>query len=102
MILRWLNGFFKPDAVPLLDDAKWRDLYDDLNLERIAIYPIDVRGLEVIFTPTTQRARWKQHMAMNDAAQATGGEAFYNNNGLKEIAQHLLDSDGSFYNPDCS
>ena len=30
-------------------------------------------------------------------AQATGGQAFYNNNGLNEITEHVLDSDGSFY-----
>jgi hypothetical protein len=34
---------------------------------------------------------------MNDVAQATGGQAFYNNNDLNEITEHLLDSDGSFY-----
>jgi hypothetical protein len=38
-----------------------------------------------------------QHMAMDDVARATGGKAFYNNNGLKEITEHLLESDTSFY-----
>jgi VWFA-related protein len=97
----WFSGgstvYLIPDAIPLQNDAAWRDLYDNLNLERIAIYPIDARGLEVIFSPEMQRAGWEQHMAMNDAARATGGEAFYNNNGLKEIAEHVLDSDGCFY-----
>ena len=39
----------------------------------------------------------RQHLAMNNVAQATGGHAFYNNNGLNEITEHVLDSDGSFY-----
>jgi hypothetical protein len=34
---------------------------------------------------------------MASVAQATGGQAFYNNNGLNEITEHVLDSDGSFY-----
>ena len=34
---------------------------------------------------------------MSDVAQATGGQTFFNNNGLKEITDHLLESDDSFY-----
>jgi hypothetical protein len=36
-------------------------------------------------------------MAMDSVAQATGGQAFYNSNGLQEITEHLLESDDSFY-----
>ena len=34
---------------------------------------------------------------MRDIADATGGTAFYNNNGLDKIAAHWLDNGGSFY-----
>jgi VWFA-related protein len=48
----WFSGgstrFLIPDAIPLQDDAAWRDLYDQLDQERIAIYPIDARGLMVV------------------------------------------------------
>jgi VWFA-related protein len=96
----WFSGgstrFLIPDAIPLQDDAAWRDLYDRLDQERIAIYPIDARGLIVADTNLALILA-NQHMAMDDVAQATGGKAFYNNNGLKEITEHLLESDSSFY-----
>ena len=41
--------------------------------------------------------KWGQHVEMNHTAEATGGESFYNSNGLKEIAEHVLDTYGSFY-----
>jgi VWFA-related protein len=93
----WFSGgstrFLIPDAIQLQNYAAWRDLYDDFDQGRIAIYPIDARGLTGNFNPSM----WEQQMAMKDVAQATGGQAFYNNNGLKEITEHLLSSDNSFY-----
>jgi VWFA-related protein len=94
----WFSGgsmrVLLPDAIESQDDAGWRDLYDELNKERIAIYPIDARGLILGggFFSIAQ-----QHMQMESVARATGGQAFYDNNGLSEITQHLLDSGGSFY-----
>jgi VWFA-related protein len=40
---------------------------------------------------------WSQDALMDETAIATGGQAFYNTNGLKEITSHVLNSDGSFY-----
>jgi VWFA-related protein len=96
----WFSGgstsFLIPNAVPFEDDAAWRDLYDQLDQERIAIYPIDARGLiSPDLLPFLTLA--EQHMAMDSVAQATGGQAFYNSNGLKEITEHLLESDDCFY-----
>jgi VWFA-related protein len=96
----WFSGgstrFLIPDAIPLQDGAAWRDLYDQLDQERIAIYPIDARGLMLADTDLALILA-NQHLAMDDVAHATGGKAFYNNNGLKEITEHLLESDSSFY-----
>ena len=89
------TGFLIPNEIEYEDDAAWRDLYDQLDQERIAIYPIDARGL---FADTTaQMVAARQHLAMSDVAQATGGQAFYNDNGLNEITEHVLESDSSFY-----
>ena len=110
----WFSGgstlFLIPNVIPTRNDAELRALYDELNLQRIAIYPIDARGLEVIFGPdrpadnrkqthddSQSNQKWAQHVEMNHTAEATGGEAFYNSNGLKEIAQHVLETFGSFY-----
>ncbi len=97
----WFSGgtsrFLIPNAVPLQSDAAYRELYDELDQERIAIYPIDARGLMVILQPEALLALAEQHIAMNQVAQATGGQAFYDNNGLKQATEHFLDSDTSFY-----
>ena len=94
----WFSGgstlFLIPDLIPVQNDAGWRDLYDELDQERIAIYPIDARGL--IRSPWCKGIA-RQHMAMDEIAQSTGGRAFYNNTDLEEITEHLLDADGSFY-----
>jgi hypothetical protein len=34
---------------------------------------------------------------MEDVARATGGKAFYDNNGISQAAAHVLDTSGSFY-----
>lgn len=91
-----------PNGARFQNDGDWRNLYDELNQERIAIYPIDARGLSGGGTsgPTMQNINAEkatQHLMMSDEARATGGEAFYNSNGFTEIAEHLLDTDGSFY-----
>jgi VWFA-related protein len=94
----WFSGgsmrVLLPDAIESQNETGWRDLYDDLNKERIAIYPIDARGLILDdgFFSIAQ-----QHMQMESMARATGGQAFYANNGLSEITEHVLDSSGSFY-----
>jgi VWFA-related protein len=92
----WFSGgsalFLNSDVIALQNDAGWRGLYDALDQERIAIYPMDARGL--ISNAIGIAA---QHMAMDEIAESTGGRAFYNNTGLKGITEHLLDTDGSFY-----
>jgi len=72
------------------DDDKYylHQLYDQLEAARIAIYPIDVRGL--VFNPGP-------HFQMQQIADATGGQSYYNNNDLAQIATHILASDNSFY-----
>ena len=93
----WFSGgstfYLREDADLYEDPQVWRDLYDLLEAERIAVYPIDARGLTTSF----RRSMWNQDALMNETAIATGGQAFYNNNGLKEITNHVLNSDGSFY-----
>ena len=94
MVLRRFYEFSWARRYPN-QDAAWRNLYDELDQERIAIYPIDARGL--LADTTAQMVVAKQHLVMSDVGQATGGQAFFNNNGLEEITDHLLESDGSFY-----
>ncbi|MGA7314349.1 MAG: VWA domain-containing protein [Silvibacterium sp.] len=93
----WFSGgstlYLRENADAYEDPAAWRGLYDELEQERIAVYPIDARGLTTYSGPNM----WAQHAMMNEAAKATGGQAFYDNNGLMEMTSHILSSDGSFY-----
>jgi VWFA-related protein len=93
----WFSGgstaYLRDDAETFVYSADWRALYDELERERIAVYPIDARGLTIRSGPNM----WAQQGLMSETARATGGKAFFNNNGLTEIATHVLSSDGSFY-----
>jgi VWFA-related protein len=91
------NLFLRPDAMSLaVDPAARREVYDLLESERIAIYPIDARGLTITFgSPAMTEAA--QQMQMRRDAEATGGAAYVNTNGLALSAQHVLATDGNYY-----
>jgi VWFA-related protein len=96
----WFTGgsnlFLRPNPTdPGIPSAyrALRDMYDELETERIALYPIDARGLTV----ATNQAMGPQHLLMADMAEATGGQAWYDNNGLAQIASRVLDTDSHFY-----
>ncbi len=82
-----------PDQLVLQNDAAWREVYDELDQERIAVYPVDGRAL-IVFDPFGLAS---QHGEMEEVAQATGGHAYYNTNGLLEAATQVLNDGGSFY-----
>ncbi len=87
------SRFLQPDATQFEDIAAVRRVYDSLEANRIAVYPIDARGLTVgnVFGMVGQ------HVAMSEVAEATGGHAFYNTNGLKEAVQKVTATGGDFY-----
>jgi len=93
----WFTGgsrlFLRPDPTSLASYGSLRDFYDELETERIALYPIDARGLKVENT----FGMAQQQMLMADMAEATGGQASYNNSGLAQIASRLVDTDADFY-----
>ena len=93
----WFSGgptnFVWPDEVALHDDAAWRELYDKLDQERIAVYPVDGRGLTVAILPGMAA----QQGEMEELARATGGHDYYNTNGLTEAAAQVVTDGGSFY-----
>lgn len=74
-------------------NAVVRQVYDELEAGRIAVFPIDARGLTVASNP----GDFFQHSVMNEVADATGGHAFYNTNGLAAAASRVLGDDGFFY-----
>ncbi len=107
----WFSGgsalFLRPDATQFQDVATWRRVYDELEADRIAVYPIDARGLTVASDavgtsnipnlPPRVSPTFSQHAQMSDVAEATGGRAFYNNNGLQQIAAKITSTGSDFY-----
>lgn len=103
--LIWFSGGspvpLSPEGSPLLLRADpttisphdLQVVYDLLNSERIAIYPIDARGLQVYPSPAVV---W-QHLEMRQQAEATGGQAYINTNGLEQAAAHILSISADFY-----
>ena len=82
-----------PDELVLQNDAALREVYDELDQERIALYPVDARGLTVFH----RLGMAAQQGEMEELARATGGHAYYNTNGLAEAATQVLTDGGSFY-----
>lgn len=96
-----LNG---PSVSEVQIESDLRDIYDQLEADRVSLYPIDARGL--VYLPANRPgqggqkaivAMFNQHSLMSDMAAATGGRAYYNNNGLSQIASQVVSNDASYY-----
>jgi hypothetical protein len=93
----WFSGgstaYLNPENYDFQQQSGLRYIYDELQRERIAVYPIDARGLTLMSGPMI----WDQHGDMTAAAAATGGQAFYDSNGIDLIASRVISTDGSYY-----
>jgi VWFA-related protein len=128
--LLWLSGSFPSGILPDASLAG-RDSFDVtrnysttlvqatdlLNLGHIAVYPVDVRGLQTqpmfsaagnqTFEPgsgkdtaalrTFNQQQTSEHSTMDVMAEQTGGRAFYNTNGLKEAVATAVDDGSAYY-----
>ena len=100
---------FKDDFTVL--DASPNDLVDALTLSRVAVYPVDARGLQ---TPPQYQASNRgrpgpytnmrfesrqafQHMDLDNIADSTGGRAYYNTNGLKQVITAIINNGSNYY-----
>ncbi len=85
----WFSGgpkfALRADASSLPPSVDLRPLYDELDVERIALYPIDARGL----TGTEMLASPWQHIMMEEMAAATGGQAAWDQNELDLVASRV-------------
>jgi len=84
---------------------------DSLILGEVSVYPIDTRGLES--DPRLGAANGRiprnggmgsfstrqffQHTDLDQVAEATGGKAFYNTNGVKEVVAEVIETGSSYY-----
>jgi hypothetical protein len=88
-----------PKEIPAsIDYHVLRALYDELESSRIALYPIDVRGLDWEgYSVGFHSSVIDDHRQMVDEAKATGGRAFHDKNGLAEISSKIIATDADFY-----
>ena len=82
---------------------------DALTLSRVAAYPIDSHGLQADPAFSAERGgmprlgagfetrQFYQHGDLDDVADATGGKAFYNTNGLKQAIAEIIDTGSNYY-----
>ncbi len=85
---------------------------DVLTLGRVSVYPVDAEGLRT--NPAFSAARGGgppsigeissfgiresyKHQDLDDVANATGGHAFYNTNGIKEAISEVMETGANYY-----
>jgi VWFA-related protein len=92
----WFAGPANPFQTPDMPDAtlpNLQPLYDELEVNRMAIFPVDARGLTVMASPADSM----QHLDMDGIAEATGGKAYYNANDLGDFTSRASRSNACFY-----
>jgi VWFA-related protein len=119
--LIWMSGSFPSEIFsPGIGhaDSEWQVRIDPgvraakklLDESRVAVYPVDVGGLQVdpqysaatryIAPPDPSfigRAQGYKHATMNVIADSTGGRAFYNTNGLQEAMDAAVRQGSEYY-----
>jgi VWFA-related protein len=106
-----------PFAATADSEEEFRNTINLLARSQVAVYPIDARGLfsSQVFNAATSRnysgspARMQQdldkfstdttseHSTMQEMADATGGHAFYNTNGLSQAVMSAITDGSNFY-----
>ena len=103
-----LGGALRDSESFLFDYTKATDA---LVLGQVSVYPIDSRGLQTdpAFNASEHRGpspasagrfdtrQFLDHTDLDAVAEATGGKAFYNTNGLRQVVSEVVDTGSSFY-----
>jgi VWFA-related protein len=93
--LIWFSASFPVGALP-----------DILVRNRVAVYPVDARGIMPVLTEgqdtgaalsAFDQSQMSQHNAMAKLAESTGGEAFYDTNDFKKAAAKAISDGDNFY-----
>ena len=107
-----------PFAAAASSEDEFRETANLLTLSQVAVYPVDARGLMVspVFSAANSGSKYarnpaafskdqskflqqtaEEHMTMDQMAEATGGHAFYNTNGLSQAVAKAIDSGSNYY-----
>jgi VWFA-related protein len=115
--LLWLSAGFPlyvgPDVNlpdPMRNVVRYQAQVNRLGIalasSEMAVYPIDVRGLVVNQLDASSRTDetlrdmswlWSSHDTMREIANQTGGEAYYNTNGIREAMSRAADRGSHYY-----
>ncbi len=86
------------DRFEFVDD--FNQTSDLLTLSRVAVYPVDARGLIAPSGGGNSHLGLRvayQDDSLQRVAEATGGKAFYNTNGLKDAIAEVVDTGSNYY-----
>ena len=95
------------DSMMVFDDSI-TGLTDALSLSRVAVYPVDARGLmtQPMFSAANRgpdrlsgfntRQAFNQ-ISLDQIGEATGGKAYYNTNGLKDVIAQVVNNGSNYY-----
>ena len=99
-------------------EAEYRETTNLLTRSQVSVYPVDARGLMVspVFDASSDGSRYarspikmaqdesnfsastaEEHSTMQRMADDTGGEAFFNTNGLKQAVAKAIDHGSNYY-----
>ena len=84
---------------------------DELTLSRVAVYPVDARGLQADpgFSASQSRApsggetmaftqkQLNNQTKLDQVAESTGGKAYYNTNGIKQAIAQVVNDGSNYY-----
>jgi hypothetical protein len=107
-----------PFSVVASSEDEFRETTELLSRAQVAVYPIDARGLMTapMLSANNSGARYArtpgslgkdqakffqqtadEHGTMQAMAEATGGQAYVNTNGLKEAVEKAIDAGSNYY-----
>jgi VWFA-related protein len=107
-----------PFNIPSLNEEEFRETTNLLTKSQVAVYPVDARGLMTApaFSASNSGAKYAknptafsadaskfassqdaEHGTMNQLAEETGGQAFYNTNGLAEAVEKAVRQGSNYY-----
>lgn len=69
---------------------------DVLTLSRVAVYPVDARGLVAGGPHTGERVNL-DNSYLSPIADATGGKSFYNTNGIGRVIAEVVEAGSNYY-----
>jgi VWFA-related protein len=117
-ILPTSDGGADPFAAQVNMEAEYRETTDLLARAQVSVYPVDARGLQVapMYSAQQKGSRYSanpanfnkdlntfqsgntaEHQTMSAMAQDTGGEAFFNTNGLSQAVASAIENGSNYY-----